>query len=104
MRCSINAAALMSASWACTFPPTPRARWRLVLTVVEQQDPHRPCHCCADSGTAPLPVVRLQGHCAPTVAVAWAFDERRLASSDCDGTVIVWKREHAVADTNDDPY
>lgn len=60
--------------------------------------------CPPDAGQAPLPVVRLQGHCAPAVAVAWAFDERRLASSDCDGTVIVWKREHAVTETNDDPY
>jgi hypothetical protein len=58
----------------------------------------------ADCGAAPVPVVRLQGHCAPTVAVAWAFDERRLASSDCDGTVIVWKREHAVEEKNEDPY
>ena len=62
------------------------------------------CTVSADSGAAPIPVVRLQGHCAPTIAVAWAFDERRLASSDCDGTVIVWKREHAVEEKNEAPY
>mmetsp|Transcript_5689 Transcript_5689/g.16238 ORF Transcript_5689/g.16238 Transcript_5689/m.16238 type:complete len:600 (-) Transcript_5689:245-2044(-) len=55
------------------------------VNVWDVTDPEKP----------PQAVVSLQGHCAPVVAVAWAFDERRLASSDIDGTVIVWKREHA---------
>ena len=61
-----------------------------------------PCH--ADATQAPVPVVKLQGHRAPVVAVTWAFDERRLASADCDGTVIVWKREHAENGGEEDAW
>lgn len=49
----------------------------------------------SDSEAAPVAVTTLQGHRSPVVAVAWSFEESRLASSDVDGTVIVWKREQA---------
>ncbi|KAL2632123.1 hypothetical protein R1flu_016809 [Riccia fluitans] len=42
--------------------------------------PKRPC------------VNKLQGHSVPTVGVAWNYGENLLATSDCEGVVIVWKR------------
>lgn len=35
----------------------------------------------------------MQGHLAPVVDVCWSFDEMLLASCDCDGVVIVWRRD-----------
>ncbi|MCO5577644.1 hypothetical protein L7F22_031475 [Adiantum nelumboides] len=43
----------------------------------------RPKHPCAN---------KLQGHGAPVISVAWNYGENLLASSDCEGMVIVWKR------------
>ncbi|KAG0481982.1 hypothetical protein HPP92_010066 [Vanilla planifolia] len=43
----------------------------------------RPKHSCVN---------KLQGHGSPVIAVAWNHGENLLASSDSDGTVIVWKR------------
>lgn len=37
-------------------------------------------------------VNKLQGHGSPVIGVAWSHGENLLASSDSDGTVIVWKR------------
>jgi len=37
-------------------------------------------------------VNKLQGHGSPVIGVAWNHGENLLASSDSDGTVIVWKR------------
>lgn len=36
-----------------------------------------------------------QGHRAPVLDVSWAFDESLLASSDAQGTVIIWQRDPA---------
>lgn len=46
----------------------------------------RPKHPCVN---------KLQGHGAPVIGVAWNHGENLLASSDCEGTVIVWKRANA---------
>lgn len=43
----------------------------------------RPRHPCVN---------KLQGHAVPVVGVAWNHGENLLASSDCEGLVIVWKR------------
>ncbi|RVW36628.1 WD repeat-containing protein 13 [Vitis vinifera] len=43
----------------------------------------RPRHTCVN---------KLQGHGSPVIGVAWNHGENLLASSDSDGTVIVWKR------------
>ncbi|KAL0039440.1 hypothetical protein WJX79_008386 [Trebouxia sp. C0005] len=40
-----------------------------------------------------LVVNQLQGHMAPVVDVSWSYNEVLLASCDCDGAVIVWKRD-----------
>jgi WD40 repeat protein len=37
-------------------------------------------------------VNKLQGHGSPVIGVAWNHGENLLASSDSEGTVIVWKR------------
>ena len=33
---------------------------------------------------------------APVLDVAWSPNEMLLASGDCDGVVIVWKRDSTV--------
>lgn len=43
----------------------------------------RPKHACVN---------KLQGHGSTVIGVAWNHGENLLASSDSDGTVIVWKR------------
>ncbi|KAL0903592.1 hypothetical protein M5K25_027982 [Dendrobium thyrsiflorum] len=43
----------------------------------------RPKHACVN---------KLQGHGSPVIGVAWNHGENLLASSDSEGTVIVWKR------------
>ncbi|GAB2291779.1 hypothetical protein Dimus_026032 [Dionaea muscipula] len=43
----------------------------------------RPRHTCVN---------KLQGHISPVIGIAWNCGENLLASSDSDGTVIVWKR------------
>ncbi|KAK9164262.1 hypothetical protein Syun_005164 [Stephania yunnanensis] len=46
----------------------------------------RPKHACVN---------KLQGHGSPVIGIAWNNGENLLASSDADGTVIVWKRAKA---------
>lgn len=38
-------------------------------------------------------MIIVQGHMAPVVDVSWSYNEVLLASCDCDGAVIVWKRD-----------
>ncbi|CAN6439388.1 unnamed protein product [Victoria cruziana] len=43
----------------------------------------KPKHTCVN---------KLQGHGSPVIGIAWNHGENLLASSDSEGTVIVWKR------------
>ena len=36
---------------------------------------------------------KLQGHSAPVLAVSFNCEESLLATSDADGSVILWRRE-----------
>lgn len=47
----------------------------------------RPKHACVN---------KLQGHSSSVIGVAWNHGENLLASSDSNGTVIVWKRAKTV--------
>ena len=40
----------------------------------------------------------LQGHLAPVLDVAWSFDGSFLASCDCDGVVLIWRRARSRLD------
>lgn len=44
-------------------------------------------------GSGALVLNQLQGHMAPVVDVSWSYDEQLLGSCDCDGAVILWRRE-----------
>ncbi|CAA6667237.1 unnamed protein product [Spirodela intermedia] len=41
-------------------------------------------------------VNKLQGHVSPVIGIAWNHGENFLASSDSDGSVIVWKRAKVI--------
>lgn len=43
----------------------------------------------------------LEGHSAPVLGVAWSQDERRLASSDKQGVVVVWEAAGSGCQTNE---
>lgn len=48
----------------------------------------------------PVVVNQLQAHGAPVVSVCWSFDDSGLASADCDGTVIIWKKDDFTSRTS----
>ncbi|KAK1292679.1 Transcriptional corepressor LEUNIG [Acorus calamus] len=52
----------------------------------------RPKHICVN---------KLQGHGSPVIAVAWNYGENLLASSDSEGTVIVWKRARKTSQNSE---
>lgn len=42
---------------------------------------------------SPVVVNELQAHSAPVVTICWSFNEAGLASGDCNGMVIVWRKD-----------
>lgn len=38
-------------------------------------------------------VNKLQGHACPVLGVSFNYDESLLATSDCQGLVIIWSRD-----------
>lgn len=50
-------------------------------------------HNLKQGSPTPVPVVALSAHAAPIMDVSWSYDERLLASADCNGLVVIWERE-----------
>eukprot|EP00798_Chlamydomonas_sp_ICE-L_P004450 gene4450-14602_t len=86
----------------CTTPPMARDIRAVVcpLSVIQDiprvvmggEDTNVYIYNVAGGGAKPVIVNTLKGHHAPVSDVAWTFDEMLLATADCDGMVIVWKR------------
>ncbi|XP_020519973.1 WD repeat-containing protein 13 isoform X2 [Amborella trichopoda] len=89
LRCSLKLAPRVHNIHASFCPLLSLEKGEFVVSGSEDSNVYfydltRPKHICVN---------KLQGHGSPVIGIAWNHGENLLASSDSDGTVIVWKRE-----------
>lgn len=94
LRCSLKLAPRVHSIHASFCPLLSLEKGEYIVAGSEDSNVYfydltRPRHTCVN---------KLQGHGSPVIGIAWNHGEFLLASSDSEGTVIVWKR----AKTNDD--
>ncbi|XP_024520525.1 WD repeat-containing protein 13 [Selaginella moellendorffii] len=92
LRCSLHLPPLARNTRASFCPLLSLEKGEFIVTGSEDKNVYfydftRPKHPCVN---------KLQGHGAPIVGVSWNYGENLLASSDCEGLVIVWKRAKSV--------
>lgn len=88
LRCSLKLAPRVHSIRASFCPLLSLEKGEYIVSGSEDSNVYfydltRPRHACVN---------KLQGHGSPVIAIAWNHGENLLASSDSDGTVIVWKR------------
>ncbi|KAF5179644.1 Wd repeat-containing protein [Thalictrum thalictroides] len=88
LRCSLKLAPRVHSIRACFCPLLSLEKGEFIVSGSEDSNVYfydltRPKHICVN---------KLQGHGSPVIGIAWNNGENLLASSDSEGTVIVWKR------------
>ncbi|KAF6154014.1 hypothetical protein GIB67_026668 [Kingdonia uniflora] len=88
LRCSLKLAPRLHSIRASFCPLLSLEKGEYIVSGSEDANVYfydltRPKHTCVN---------KLQGHGSPVIGIAWNHGENLLASSDSDGTVIVWKR------------
>ncbi|OVA08702.1 WD40 repeat [Macleaya cordata] len=91
LRCSLKLAPRVHSIRASFCPLLSLEKGEFIVAGSEDSNVYfydltRPRHTCVN---------KLQGHGSPVIGIAWNNGENLLASSDSDGTVIVWKRAKA---------
>ncbi|XP_057543067.1 uncharacterized protein LOC130821355 [Amaranthus tricolor] len=89
LRCALNLAPRVHRIRASFCPLLSLEKGEYIVTGSEDSNVYfydltRPTHACVN---------QLQGHGSSVIGITWNHGENLLASSDSDGTVIVWKRE-----------
>ncbi|KAJ4962580.1 hypothetical protein NE237_022519 [Protea cynaroides] len=92
LRCSLKLAPRVHSIRASFCPLLSLEKGEFIVAGSEDSNVYfydltRPRHTCVN---------KLQGHGSPAIGVAWNHGENLLASSDSDGTVIVWKRAKTI--------
>lgn len=88
LRCSLKLASRVHRIRASFCPLLSLEKGEYIVSGSEDSNVYfydltRPRHTCVN---------KLQGHGSSVIGIAWNHGENLLASSDSDGTVIVWKR------------
>ncbi|XP_057966154.1 uncharacterized protein LOC131156467 isoform X2 [Malania oleifera] len=88
LRCSLKLAPRIHSIRASFCPLLSLEKGEYIVSGSEDSNVYfydltRPRHTCVN---------KLQGHGSPVIDIAWNHGENLLASSDSDGTVIIWKR------------
>ncbi|XP_068648313.1 uncharacterized protein [Aristolochia californica] len=92
LRCSLKLAPRVHSIRASFCPLLSLEKGEFIVSGSEDSNVYfydltKPKHTCVN---------KLQGHGSPVIGVAWNHGENLLASSDSDGTVIVWKRANTT--------
>lgn len=88
LRCSLKLAPRVHSIRASFCPLLSLEKGEFIVAGSEDSNVYfydltRPKHTCVN---------KLQGHGSPVIGIAWNHGENLLASSDSEGTAIVWKR------------